>query len=171
MRPAIRQPPVAPSPAEQAIMRRIRRAKLFVFLREQRHRIFDVPFQEELATMYADLAKGQPPVPPARVALAAILQAYTGASDAEAVEACVMDRRWQLVLDCPDCADAPFSAGTLVAFRARLIAGDLDRRLIERTVEVAAQTKGFGHQQLWALSRSSSDPLRRRHQQRKPPAL
>src|SRR6185437_10263759 len=65
-----------------------------------------------------------------------------------AVEACVMDRRWQLVLDCLDCTDAPFGKGTLVAFRERLIAAELDRRLIERTVEVAAQTKGFGHQQL-----------------------
>src|ERR1017187_6426405 len=71
-----------------------------------------------------------------------------GVSDDEVVEACVMDRRWQLVLDCLDCADAPFSKGTLVAFRERLIGADLDRRLIERTVEVAAQTKGFGHQQL-----------------------
>jgi len=148
MRPAIWQPPVALSPAEQLIVRRVRRAKLFVFLREQRHLILDVPFQEELATMYADLAKGQPPVSPALLALATLVQAYTGASDAEAVEACVMDRRWQLVLDCLDCAHAPFSKGTLVAFRERLIAADLDRRLIERTVEVAAQTKGFGHQQL-----------------------
>lgn len=148
MRPAIWQPPIVLSPAEQAIVRRVRRAKLFVFLREQRHVLLDVPFQEELATLYADLAKGHPPVSPALLALATILQAYMGASDAEAVEACVMDRRWQLVLDCLDCADAPFSVGTLVAFRTRLIAGELDRRLIERTVEVAAQTKGFGHRQL-----------------------
>src|SRR6185437_5573682 len=122
--------------------------KLFVFLREQRHVILDVPIQEELATMYADLAKGQPPISPALLALATVLQAYMGVSDDEAVEACVMDRRWQLVLDCLECADAPFSKGTLVAFRERFIAADLDRRLIERTVEVAAQTKGFGHQQL-----------------------
>ncbi len=148
MRPPLWQPAVALSEAEATIVRRVRRAKLFVFLRQERHRIFDAAFQEELATMYADVTKGQPPVPPARLALATILQAYTGASDAEAVEACVMDRRWQLVLDCLECADAPFSTGTLVAFRERLIAADLDRRLIERTVEVAAQTKGFGHQQL-----------------------
>src|SRR5690349_12588069 len=99
MRPALWQPAVALSPAEQTIVRRVRRAKLFVFLRQQRHQIVDAAFQEELATMYPDLAKGQPPVPPARLAVATILQAYTGASDAEAVEACVMDRRWQLVLD------------------------------------------------------------------------
>jgi Transposase DDE domain/Transposase domain (DUF772) len=148
MRPAPWQPPVALSPAEATIVRRVRRAKLFVFLREQRHVLFDAALQEDLATMYADAARGQPPVAPALLALASVLQAYTGVSDDEAVEACVMDRRWQLVLDCLDCADAPFSKGTLVAFRERLIAADLDRRLIERTVEVAAQTKGFGHQQL-----------------------
>lgn len=129
-------------------MRRVRRAKLFVFLRGQRHRIFDVTFQAELATMYADRAKGHPPVSPALLALASVLQAYMGVSDDEAVEACVMDRRWQLVLDCLDCRDAPFGKGTLVAFRDRLIAAELDRRLIERTVEVAAATKGFGQQQL-----------------------
>ena len=148
MRPAIWQPPIPLSPAEQLIVRRVRRAKLFVFLREQRHVIFDVPFQEELATMYAGLRKGQPPISPALLALATILQAYMGVSDDEVVEACVMDRRWQLVLDCLDCADAPFSKGTLVAFRTRVIAADLDRRLVERTVEVAAQSKGFGHRQL-----------------------
>ncbi len=148
MRPPVWQPPVPLSTAEGQIARRVRRAKLFVFLRQQRHLIFDAAFQEELATMYADAAKGQPPIAPALLALATVLQAYMGISDDEVVEACVMDRRWQLVLNCVDCADAPFSKGTLVAFRERLIAADLDRRLIERTVEIAARTKGFGHQQL-----------------------
>jgi hypothetical protein len=53
-----------------------------------------------------------------------------------------MDRRWQLVLDCMDHARAPFSKGTLVAFRARLVAGDLDRRLVERTVALYGQVTG-----------------------------
>jgi Transposase domain (DUF772) len=155
MRPALWQPAEALAPAEHAVLRRIRRAKLFVFLRQQRHAIFDRAFQEELATLYDDQPKGHPPLPPALLALVTILQAYTGASDAEAVEAAVMDRRWQLVLDCLDCADAPFSQGTLVAFRGRLIAADLDRRLIERTVEIAAQTKGLGHRTLRAALDSS----------------
>jgi len=51
-------------------------------------------------------------VPPAQLALATILQAYTGASDDEVIEATVMDRRWQLVLDCMDVPHAPFSKGT-----------------------------------------------------------
>src|SRR6266516_1985130 len=155
MRPPLWQPAEALSSLEQAVLRRIRRAKLFVFLRTHRHTLFNVAFQEELATLYDDRPKGHPPVPPALLALVTILQAYTGAGDAEAVEAAVMDRRWQLVLDCLDCTDAPFSQGTLVAFRERLIAADLDRRLIERTVEIAAQSKGFGHRKLRAALDSS----------------
>jgi hypothetical protein len=47
--------------------------------------------------MYQDTQVGQPPVPPAQLGLATILQAYTGASDDEVIEATVMDRRWQVV--------------------------------------------------------------------------
>jgi len=54
------------------------------------------------------------------------------------------DRRWQLVLDCWGAEEPPFSEGTLVSFRAWLMERDLDRRLIERTVELAAATEGFG---------------------------
>ncbi len=97
MRPGVWLPPVEASPAEQLVMKRVRRAKLFVFLREHRHELFDEAFQGELAGMYADRARGHPPVPPAQLALAVLLQAYTGVGDDEAVEACVMDRRWQLV--------------------------------------------------------------------------
>jgi transposase len=143
MRPGPWQPPVALSDAEQAIVARIRRAKLFVFLREWRHELFDAAFQEELAAAYLESDKGQPPVPPARLALALILQAYTGVSDDEVIEATVMDRRWQLALDCLDCAAAPFSKGTLVGFRQRLLDAELDRRLVERTVDLARQ-RGLG---------------------------
>jgi transposase len=148
-------PPVEPSAAEQAVIKAVRRAKLFVFLRQHRHELFDERFQAELAGTYADNPKGQPPVPPARLALATIVQAYTGASDDEVIEATVMDRRWQLVLDCMDAGRPPFSKGTLVGFRARLIEQDLDRRLIERTVALAEATKGFGAAALRAALDSS----------------
>jgi hypothetical protein len=155
MRPGMWEPPVEPSPAEQAVMRAVRRAKLFVFLREHRHELFDEGFQGELALMYADSPKGQPPVPPALLALATVLQAYAGVSDDEVIEATVMDRRWQLALDCMGTREPPFSKGTLVGFRKRLIARDLDRRLVERTVEVAAATGGFGARALRAALDSS----------------
>jgi hypothetical protein len=136
-------------------MKAVRRAKLFVFLRQHRHELFDEQFQAELAEMYADSQKGQPPVPPALLALATVLQAYAGVSDDEVIEATVMDRRWQLVLDCMDVAEPPFSKGTLVGFRKRLIARDLDRRLVERTVELAGRTGGFGARALRAALDSS----------------
>jgi Transposase DDE domain/Transposase domain (DUF772) len=137
MRPPIWRSPVELDPDERAVMRLIKRAKLFVFLREQRHETFDERFQLELAEIYDDVDLGRPPVPPARLALATVLQAYTGVSDDEAIEATMMDRRWQLVLGCMDAKRPPFSKGTLVGFRKALIERDLDRRLVERTVEVA----------------------------------
>ena len=142
VRPVVWRPPAEPSPAELAVIKAVRRARLFVFLRLHRHELFDEQFQAELAQAYADRPKGQPPVPPARLALATILQAYTGVSDDEVIEATVMDRRWQLVLDCMGAEEPPFSKGTLVGFRKRLIEKNLDRRLIERTVELAARDRG-----------------------------
>jgi len=155
VRPVVWRPPAEPSPAELAVIKAVRRAKLFVFLRLHRHELFDEQFQAELAQAYVDSPKGQPPVPPARLALATILQAYTGVSDDEVIEATVMDRRWQLVLDCMGAEEPPFSKGTLVGFRKRLIEKNLDRRLIERTVELAARTKGFGARALRAALDSS----------------
>jgi hypothetical protein len=155
MRPLFWQPPVDLSPAEQTIVKRVRRAKLFVFLRHHRHALFSEAFQQELATLYQDAPQGHPPIPPAQLALALILQAYTGVSDDEVIEATTMDRRWQLVLDCLDVETAPFSKGTLVTFRTRLIEQQLDRRLLERTVELAATTGAFGSRQLRAALDSS----------------
>jgi hypothetical protein len=108
MRPVVWEPPEALSAAEQAVVGRIKRAKLFPFLRRQRRALFSVTFQEELATLYQESERGQPPVPPAKLALVTIVQAYTRASDDEAIEALTMDRRWQLVLDCLDAEQAPF---------------------------------------------------------------
>lgn len=155
MRPPIWRPPVEPDPDERAVMRLIKRAKLFLFLREQRHEIFDEGFQLELAEIYDDVDLGRPPVPPARLALATILQAYTGVSDDEAIEATLMDRRWQLVLGCMDAKKPPFSKGTLVGFRKALVERDLDRRLVERTVEVARSHGGFSSRRLRAALDSS----------------
>ena len=66
-----------------------------------------------------------------------------------------MDRRWQLVLDCLDTEQAPFSKGTFVAFRKRLIDTQMDRRLIERTIEQALHTQEFGSRALRAALDSS----------------
>jgi hypothetical protein len=155
MQPSIWQPPVELTQQEVTIAKKIKKAKLFLFLRKHRHELFDENFQQELANLYKDAQRGQPPVAPARLAVALILEAYTGVSDDEVIEATLMDRRWQLVLDCVDTDEAPFSKGTLVAFRKRLIEAEMDRRLIERTVEIATKSHTFGPKALRAALDSS----------------
>lgn len=63
MRPAIWAPPVEPTPEERVVMRLVKRAKLFVFLREHRHEIFHEGFQEELGAIYHDSVLGRPGSP------------------------------------------------------------------------------------------------------------
>ncbi len=53
----------------------------FALLRVHRRQLFDDAFQDELATMYRD--KGKSPVPPALMAMATLVQAYLGVSDAD----------------------------------------------------------------------------------------
>ena len=48
MRPPLWHPPVDLSLAAHAISKRIRRAKLFVLLRQHRHTLFAAPFQQAL---------------------------------------------------------------------------------------------------------------------------
>jgi transposase len=155
MRPPLWHPPIELSTAEQTVIKRIRRAKVLVFLRHHRHELFPDVFPQELATLYKERPQGYPPVPPAQLALATILHAYTRVSDDEVIAVTTMDRRWQLVLDGLDSESAPFSKGTLVALRQRLTAQQMDRRLLERTVEIAAASGASGARQLRAaLDRS-----------------
>ncbi len=65
MQPALWQPPVELSQQEEQIVKKIRKAKLFVFLRHHRHKLFDEAFQRELASLYREAERGHPPVAPA----------------------------------------------------------------------------------------------------------
>ena len=134
------------SAREQKLLKLAGRSReLFVFLREHRHEVFDDAFQAELEEMYRQTGQGEAAQPPALMCLALLLQAYLQTSDAEAVRLSASDRCWRLVLGTlDDEEDEPaFSQGGLQQFRERLIAAEMDRRLLERTVEVAKQTKGF----------------------------
>lgn len=143
---------------EQFLVKRLERnRKLFGFLRLHRHELFDEAFQVELASMYRDTGAGKDAKPPAMLAMALLLQAYVGASDAEAVELTVVDLRWQMVLDCLGAQDAAFSQGTLFDFRERLIRHDMDQRLLERTRELAHRTKGFDAKKLPKTLRMAID--------------
>jgi hypothetical protein len=63
MRPRLWRPPIELSGLEQSIVKRIKKAKLFTFLRMERHELFNESFQEQLAKMYADQPQGHP-LPP-----------------------------------------------------------------------------------------------------------
>ena len=142
--PPLWSPPVALSPAEQQVAARATtRKKLFVFLRESRGELFDDAFQDELLAMYRQTGAGKPPVPPALLAMATVLQAYTGVGDQEAVELTVDSKRWQLVLGCLGAEEPAFSQGALFDFRMRLLGTGMDQRLLERTVDLARSRGGF----------------------------
>jgi Transposase DDE domain/Transposase domain (DUF772) len=143
---------------EQFILKRLKRnGKLYGFLRLQRHRLFDEAFQAELAGMYRETGAGKDANPPALMAMVLLLQAYAGASDATAVELSLLDLRWQMVLGCLGATEPLFSQGALFAFRERLIEADLDRRLLERTVELARETKAFDFKKLPKTLRVAMD--------------
>jgi hypothetical protein len=143
------RPNLEPTKQEQFILKRLEtKRKLLGFLRRHRHELFDDGFQAELETMYRGTGAGSDPKPPAQLAMALLLQGYLGLSDADAVEASVMDLRWQMVLGCLGATEPPFSQGALQTFRERLIAHDMDRRLLERTVELAKSTKEFDWKKL-----------------------
>jgi Transposase DDE domain/Transposase domain (DUF772) len=145
-------PPLALTPEEQKIAARTRKArKFFVFLREHRHALLDATFQDTLAKTYSAEPGGKEPVEAGLLALATLLQAYCHVGDRDAVELTVMDKRWQMVLDCLGAEQPPFSQGTLWNFRMRLMAHNLDKILLERTVTLAEQTGGFGARQLRAV--------------------
>ena len=134
---------------EQYLLKRCqKKRKLFAFLRVHRSDLFDEAFQEELAAMYRDTGAGKEPVCPALMAMALIMQGYLGVSDADAVEMTVVDLRWQMVLDRLGAQKPAFSQGALFEFRERLIEHDMDRRLLERTAEIARATKGFDAKKL-----------------------
>jgi hypothetical protein len=134
---------------ELTLLRRLRRnKKLFAFLRDHRHEIFDDAFQAELESMYRDTGAGKEPVTPALLAMATLLQSYANASDAETVELTVVDLRWQMVLDRLGCDEPAFAQGTFSAFRERLIRTEMDRRFLERTAEFARKTKAFDWRKL-----------------------
>lgn len=151
-------PSDAISRQEKFILGRLKRnGKLFAFLRGHRRRLFDDAFQTELEGLYRSTGAGKEPLPPAFMAMVVLLQSYTGASDASAVELSLLDLRWQMVLDCLGATEPVFSQGALHDFRQRLIAADLDRRLLARTRELAFETKAFDPKKLPKTLRVAMD--------------
>ena len=125
---------------ETAILKSLRRTrKLFAFLRDYRHELFDDEMQSALVAMYRDTGAGKDPVCPARMAMAALMQGYLGVSDAEAVQLTMADLRWHMVLDCLGNTEEAFSQGAFQEFRQRQIRHDMDRVLAARMRELLSR--------------------------------
>ena len=135
------------SAQERTVAERLRRSsKFYRFLWEIREELFADGFERELIASYEP--RGQQPCPPALLAMVMLLQRYDGLSDADAVDAAENDRRWQLVLGTLGHDQAPFGQGSLVRFRTRMVAHDLDKKLVQRTVELAKKKGSFGWKNL-----------------------
>jgi hypothetical protein len=134
-------------PGEKAVADRLRRSsKFYAFLWSVRTELFDDSFQDELAKAYEP--RGQEPCPPAMLAMAMLMQRFAGLGDAATVDAAENDRRWQLVLGTLGTESAPFGQGSIVRFRTRSIEHDLDKKLVDRTVELAKRTRKYSWKRL-----------------------
>jgi Transposase DDE domain/Transposase domain (DUF772) len=82
--------------------------------------------------------------------MAALLQAAFNVADNDLPDLVVMERRWQMVLDCVGVDDPPFSQATVYRFRQRMIVHGLDKALFDKTVELAKKSGAFGTAKLRA---------------------
>ena len=148
--PLIWTPSIPTTKAEDLVLKRCKKRKLYIFLRRHRHEIFDAEVQERLAAAYGKRRGGEERVPPAQMAMAALLQAAFNVPDHEVPELAVMDRRWQMVLDCAGVDEPPFSQTSVFRFRQRMIEHGLDEVLFEKTIALAKTTGAFGAAKLRA---------------------
>ena len=149
-------PPIDISERELTLLQFTRKQKLWGFLREYRHVLLDEETQVALAEMYSSTGKGLA-VAPERLALAMLLQIAFKVPDHEVPTLTLVDQRWRMVLDCLDDEfDEPFfSQGTVYNFRERAREHGLMRFLLDKTVAIARETKGFSHKRLRAMIDSS----------------
>ena len=86
-----------------------------------------------------------------------LLQVAFGAPDHEVPTLTAVDQRWRMVLGCLDdtSGEPLFSQGTVFHFRERAREHGFIKQLLEKTVALARETKGFSHKRLRAMIDSS----------------
>ncbi len=110
------------------------RMGFFGRLAREGHRLFK---DDDFAVLYCG-DNGRPSTPPSVLALATLMQYYTGVSDAEAVERCRYDLRWKAALHLDtNSIDAPFAKSTFQSFRARLTLHEQEGILFETSIREA----------------------------------
>lgn len=149
-------PGVEISPAEAKILKLCKKQKLWAFLRKHRHQLLDAEMRVALREMYAASGRGKP-VCPEQLALAFVLQVAFHVPDHEVPTLTAVDRRWRMVLDCLDeeLDEAAFSQGSVFHFRERAREHGFMRRLLDKTIALAEETRGFSHKRLRVMIDSS----------------
>lgn len=146
--------PQALSDRETLVLKLCKKRPLYRFLRLNRHLIFDDEMVAALHAMYSGV--GRPPKDPVRLAMAMVLQVAFGEADSEVPTLTATELRWRMVLDLLDAPEeTAFSQGTVLNFRLRAIDHGFAKALLDKTVQVAREAKGFSHKRLRAVIDSS----------------
>jgi len=140
---------------EVSLLKLCKKQKLWEFLRRYRHLILDDEVRAWLAEAYADRSRGTQPVPAEQLLLAMLLQVGFDVPDHEVPTLTAVDRRWQMVLGLEPSDEVAFSQGTVFNFRERLRTSGVMPKILDKTVQLARETGGFGHKRLRALIDSS----------------
>ncbi|MEM7418081.1 MAG: transposase [Gemmatimonadota bacterium] len=141
---------------ELLLLKLCKKQKLWGFLRKYRHRILDEEVRSAIRSMYPALrGPGRPPKAPERLALALLLQVAFEVPDHEVPTLTAVDRRWQMVLGCLGATEPVLAQASVFDFRERARAHGLMPLMLEKTVDLARETKGFSHKRLRAVFDSS----------------
>jgi transposase len=148
---SLKPSPIQPVPEETARVARavFRRGNPLLKLRDELGAIFQ---DEDFADLFPKL--GQPGLAPWRLALITLLQFRENLPDRHAAEAVRARIDWKYLLGL-ELADPGFDHSVLCEFRARLLAGSAEERLLHKLLE-ACQARGL----LKARGRQRTDATR-----------
>jgi len=136
-------PPTELSEQEEYVLKLSKRRKLYRFFRLHRHEIVDESLQGEMVEMFSDMPEVRKALPPGQMVLAMLMQAAFGVPDHEVPTLTAVDLRWQMVLDCMGEKSPLMSQGSVFNFRMRAIEHGWAHRLVEHTVKLARETRGY----------------------------
>jgi len=104
-------------------------------------------WRDELGTLYQDEdfarlfpPRGQPGLPPWRLALVTVLQFWENLTDRQAAEAVRARLDWKYLLGL-ELTDPGFDFSVLSEFRARLLAGGQEARLLDKLIDRCRELK------------------------------
>jgi transposase len=125
--------PVTPVPEETVRVARaaVPNGNVYIQMRDVLGSIY---CDEQFADLFA--SRGRPVVPPWRLALVTVMQFAEGVSDRQAAEAVRVRIDWKYALGL-DLADPGFDYTVLTEFRARLVHGAAEQRLLDALLEVS----------------------------------